>query len=92
MVLRLGLTMRGVLRRKIKNTPFDCGFVRIGEIQISYAIHYYILILVFIIFDLEVVFFLGIVWKGISVLFLLFIFLILVYFRYYVEYLLGALS
>ena len=45
---------------KNKIRAFECGFVRVGKIQNSFRIHFFIIILMFVIFDLEIVIFLGI--------------------------------
>lgn len=46
--------------RKNKISAFERGFVRVGKIQNSFSIHFFIIILMFVIFDLEIVIFLGI--------------------------------
>lgn len=46
---------------KNKISAFECGFVRVGKIQNSFRIHFFIMMLIFVIFDLEIVIFLGIV-------------------------------
>lgn len=45
---------------KNKVRAFERGFVRVGKIQNSFRIHFFIIILIFVIFDLEIVMFLGI--------------------------------
>ena len=37
---------------KNKISSFECGFVRIGKIQNSFSIHFFIMMLMFVIFDL----------------------------------------
>lgn len=51
---------------KNKVSAFECGFVRIGKIQNSFSIHFFIIILMFVIFDLEIVMFLGILVSDMS--------------------------
>lgn len=46
--------------RKNKISAFERGFVSVGKIQNSFRIHFFIIILIFVIFDLEIVIFLGI--------------------------------
>lgn len=46
--------------RKNKISAFESGFVSVGKIQNSFRIHFFIIILMFVIFDLEIVIFLGI--------------------------------
>lgn len=45
---------------KNKISAFECGFASVGKIQNSFRIHFFIMILIFVIFDLEIVIFLGI--------------------------------
>lgn len=52
------LSIKDIGKNKIR--AFECGFVRVGKIQNSFSIHFFIMILIFVIFDLEIVIFLGI--------------------------------
>lgn len=52
------LRIKDFNKRKIDS--FECGFIRVGIIQNSFRIHFFIIILIFVIFDLEIVIFLGI--------------------------------
>jgi len=58
---------------------FECGFVSVGKVQNSFRIHFFIIILIFVIFDLEIVIFLGILVSDINsfVRFLILFFFIL---------------
>ena len=48
---------------KIKNLnklrPFECGFRTIGFIHTSFSVHFFIILIIFVIFDLEVVLLIG---------------------------------
>jgi NADH-ubiquinone oxidoreductase chain 3 len=44
---------------KKKVISFERGFVNVGKIQVSYSIHFFLIIVIFIIFDLEIVLMLG---------------------------------
>lgn len=44
-----------------KLRAFERGFLRMGKIQNSFRVHFFIIILIFVIFDLEIVLFLGII-------------------------------
>jgi len=44
---------------EVKMSPFESGFERIGKIHSSFRIHFFIIILIFVIFDLEVVILIG---------------------------------
>lgn len=52
--------------RNNKIRAFESGFVRVGKIQNSFRIHFFIIMLMFVIFDLEIVMFLGILVSDIS--------------------------
>lgn len=64
---------------KNKISSFECGFDSVGKIQNSFSIHFFIIMLMFVIFDLEVVMFVGILISDISSLlsFLMLLFFIL---------------
>lgn len=64
---------------KNKISSFECGFDSVGKIQNSFSIHFFIMMLIFVIFDLEVVMFVGILISDISSLlsFLMLLFFIL---------------
>lgn len=44
---------------EVKISPFERGFESIGKIHSSFRIHFFIIILIFVIFDLEVVILMG---------------------------------
>lgn len=52
--------------RNNKIRAFESGFVRVGKIQNSFRIHFFIIMLMFVIFDLEIVMFLGILVSDMS--------------------------
>uniref|UniRef100_A0AC35UIS3 NADH-ubiquinone oxidoreductase chain 3 n=1 Tax=Rhabditophanes sp. KR3021 TaxID=114890 RepID=A0AC35UIS3_9BILA len=52
--------LRVKLETKNKISAFERGFCRVGLLQNSFSIHFFIIILIFVIFDLEIVIFLGI--------------------------------
>jgi len=41
---------------KIKNTPYECGMLPIGEGQTRMSVKFYLVAMLFILFDIEVVF------------------------------------
>ena len=51
---------------KNKISAFESGFVSVGKIQNSFRIHFFIIMLIFVIFDLEIVIFLGILVSDIN--------------------------
>lgn len=59
-----------------KVIAFERGFKSVSKVQNSFRIHFFVIILIFIIFDLEVVIFLGILVSRSEIL-LIFLFLII---------------
>ena len=62
-VLTVVLTMLGLsfflgqrIRRQYKETPFESGIISVGSAQFRVSVHFYLTAILFIIFDLEVVF------------------------------------
>ena len=41
---------------KTKNTPYECGMVAIGEGNTRFSVRFYLVAMLFILFDIEVVF------------------------------------
>lgn len=75
----------------LKIGAFERGFLSIGKIQNSFSIHFFVIILIFVIFDLEVVIFLGLLISDISS-FIGFLFLILfILGGFYIEWWYGKL-
>ena len=63
LVLAVVVTMLGLsfflgqkINRKYKNTPFESGIISVGSAQVRTSVHFYLTAILFIIFDLEVVF------------------------------------
>lgn len=70
---------------KNKISSFERGFVSVGKIQNSFSIHFFIMILIFVIFDLEIVIFLGILVSDISSFFSFLIIFIFILGGFYIE-------
>jgi NADH-quinone oxidoreductase subunit A len=49
----LGMTGR---RTRVKDTPYECGMVPEGEMQPRFSVKFYLVAMLFILFDLEIVF------------------------------------
>jgi len=58
----------------LKTISFESGFIRLGKIQNSFSIHFFVMLLIFVIFDLEIVILLAVLISGFSS-FLSFLFL-----------------
>jgi NADH-quinone oxidoreductase subunit A len=51
-----GLTMRGRPRSPVKDTPYECGMPVISDAHTRFSVKFYIVAMLFILFDIEVVF------------------------------------
>nr|YP_001936466.1 NADH dehydrogenase subunit 3 [Toxocara cati]CAL80793.1 NADH dehydrogenase subunit 3 [Toxocara cati] len=76
---------------KNKISSFECGFVSVGKIQNSFSIHFFIMMLMFVIFDLEVVMFIGILVSDTSSLVSFFLLLLFILGGFYMEWWYGKL-
>ena len=78
---------------KVKNTnkmtPFERGFAGVGAITSSFSIHFFILVVIFIIFELEIVLLIGVIFSlrmyGFAIL------ILFILGGIYLEYYLGKL-
>nr|BAV78684.1 NADH dehydrogenase subunit 3 [Steinernema litorale] len=77
---------------KNKISAFESGFVSVGKIQNSFSIHFFIIMLMFIIFDLEVVLFIGVLISDLSSVLSFFMLLTFVLGGFYMEWWYGKLS
>jgi NADH-quinone oxidoreductase subunit A len=50
------LTMRGTKRSPIKDTPYECGMPVLTDAHTRFSVKFYIVAMLFILFDIEVVF------------------------------------
>nr|YP_010878789.1 NADH dehydrogenase subunit 3 [Gnathostoma binucleatum]WHE41112.1 NADH dehydrogenase subunit 3 [Gnathostoma binucleatum] len=74
-----------------KVTSFECGFVGLGMIQNTFSIHFFIMMLMFVIFDLEVVMFLGLLIADLSSVMLFIMLIVFVVGGFYMEWFYGKL-
>nr|YP_007024790.1 NADH dehydrogenase subunit 3 [Aelurostrongylus abstrusus]AFT65550.1 NADH dehydrogenase subunit 3 [Aelurostrongylus abstrusus] len=56
-----------------KVNSFESGFLSLVKVQNSFSIHFFVIMLMFVIFDLEVVMFLGLLVSDVSSLFAFFL-------------------
>nr|AQX44517.1 NADH dehydrogenase subunit 3 [Gnathostoma sp. MMS-2017] len=75
----------------VKVSSFECGFVGLGMIQNVFSIHFFIMMLMFVIFDLEVVMFLGLLISDFSSIILFIMLLLFVLGGFYMEWFYGKL-
>lgn len=83
------LSCKGFYKDKVSS--FECGFVSVGKIQNSFRIHFFIMMLMFVIFDLEVVIFLGVLVSDMSSLVGFFMLLFFIFIGFYMEWWYGKL-
>nr|AOV63298.1 NADH dehydrogenase subunit 3 [Pseudoterranova decipiens sensu lato Antarctica] len=76
---------------KNKISSFEYGFVSVGKIQNSFSIHFFIMMLMFVIFDLEVVMFLGVLISDVSSLISFLMLLSFILGGFYMEWWYGKL-
>jgi len=80
------------LNNRNKIEPYERGFRRVGKVQTTFSVHFFVILLIFLIFDLEIIFLLItlFVTPGIGVVLLLLI--IFVVGGVYLEWLLNKLK
>nr|YP_009176852.1 NADH dehydrogenase subunit 3 [Strongyloides venezuelensis]BAT21223.1 NADH dehydrogenase subunit 3 [Strongyloides venezuelensis] len=76
---------------KNKVSSFECGFSTVGKIQNSFSIHFFLIMLIFVVFDLEVVMFLGVLVSDIHSLFTFLLLMLFIMFGFYLEWWYGKL-
>lgn len=92
LLLFLSLVISIKKQSRNKSTSYECGFDPIANNSISFSLHFFKLLLVFLLFDLEVVFFLGFIFGSVESIFLFFVYLFLVIGTYYLERNIGVLN
>src|ERR1700719_5241791 len=50
------LLVKAGRRNRIKDSPYECGMVPVGEPQPRFSVKFYLIAMLFILFDLEIVF------------------------------------
>nr|UDL72549.1 NADH dehydrogenase subunit 3 [Oesophagostomoides stirtoni] len=75
----------------LKVGAFESGFNSIGKIQNSFSIHFFIMMLMFVIFDLEIVMFLGLLVSDISSVVSFLLLMLFIFGGFYMEWWYGKL-
>nr|YP_011013872.1 NADH dehydrogenase subunit 3 [Cylicocyclus ultrajectinus]WPY71326.1 NADH dehydrogenase subunit 3 [Cylicocyclus ultrajectinus] len=75
----------------LKVGAFESGFVSVGKIQNSFSIHFFVMMLMFVIFDLEIVMFLGLLISDVSSLISFFMLMLFIFGGFYMEWWYGKL-
>lgn len=76
---------------EIKISAFESGFERIGKIHRSFRIHFFIIMLIFVIFDLEVVILIGFLVRDLGFYLNFFLIVLFVIGGFYIEWYFGKL-
>lgn len=71
---------------KSKVSQYECGFSRVGLVQNSFRIHFFVIMLIFIVFDLEVVMFIGVLVSDINSLFSFLLLITFIFGGFYIEW------
>lgn len=78
-----------LISRKVTNSnkvsAFECGFATVGKVQNSFRIHFFIIMLMFVLFDLEVVMFIGILVSDVNSLFTFLLLILFIGVGFYIE-------
>nr|AGY95396.1 NADH dehydrogenase subunit 3 [Hypodontus macropi] len=75
----------------LKVGAFESGFLSIGKIQNSFSIHFFIMMLMFVIFDLEIVMFLGLLISDVSSVVSFLLLMLFIFGGFYMEWYYGKL-
>nr|UXK95528.1 NADH dehydrogenase subunit 3 [Macropostrongyloides mawsonae] len=75
----------------LKVGAFESGFLSIGKIQNSFSIHFFIMMLMFVIFDLEIVMFLGLLVSDVSSMISFLLLMLFIFGGFYMEWYYGKL-
>lgn len=75
-----------------KMGAYECGFVSLGNMMIAFSCHFYVLVLLFVIFDLEVVLFSGLVFGSVETYLCGSFLAVVMISSFYLEWWLGSLS
>lgn len=69
-----------------KKSAFERGFNRIGVVILGFRVHFFFLVYIFVFFDLELIFFFFLVFRGIKNYFIFNLVLILVFLGFFLEW------
>nr|YP_003433893.2 NADH dehydrogenase subunit 3 [Strongylus vulgaris]ACX85167.2 NADH dehydrogenase subunit 3 [Strongylus vulgaris]BAV82829.1 NADH dehydrogenase subunit 3 [Strongylus vulgaris] len=75
----------------LKINAFESGFISVGKIQNSFSIHFFIMMLMFVIFDLEIVMFLGLLISDMSSFVSFLMLMLFIFGGFYMEWWYGKL-
>nr|UWI71666.1 NADH dehydrogenase subunit 3 [Strongyloides fuelleborni fuelleborni] len=70
---------------------YECGFATVGKIQSSFSIHFFVIMLLFVLFDLEVVMFVGVLVTDVNSLSTFLLLVVFIAGGFYMEWWYGKL-
>ena len=44
-------------KSKVKDAAFECGIASVGDARVHFSVHYFLIAILFVLFDVEVIFF-----------------------------------
>nr|YP_009131588.1 NADH dehydrogenase subunit 3 [Strongylus equinus]AJG02956.1 NADH dehydrogenase subunit 3 [Strongylus equinus] len=92
MILYVGNFIMSVKKSDLlKVNAFESGFMSVGKIQNSFSIHFFIMMLMFVIFDLEIVMFLGLLISDMSSFMSFMMLMLFIFGGFYMEWWYGKL-
>nr|BAV82685.1 NADH dehydrogenase subunit 3 [Dictyocaulus viviparus] len=74
-----------------KVSVFESGFLNVKKIQCSFSVQFFVIMLIFVVFDLEIVMFLGFLISDWSSLLMFYILVMFVLLGFYMEWYFGKL-
>lgn len=79
-----------VIKNREKNSSFECGFDPISSTRIPFRIQFFLIRLMFLIFDIEITLLIPLIYSilslNISIIFSFIIFILILIIRIYIEY------
>lgn len=91
LLFTLSVIFSSKLNNANKITSFECGFRAVGSIHSPFSMHFFIILVIFIIFDLELVLLLGCIIRSVFGLFTFTSLIVFVVGGLYLEWYLGKL-
>jgi NADH-ubiquinone oxidoreductase chain 3 len=76
----------------VSNRSFERGFQSLGKIQSSFRVHFFLIMLIFVVFDVEIVMLLGFVVGGSFFFFTLILLFFFLVFGLYIEWFFNKLN
>nr|UWI71752.1 NADH dehydrogenase subunit 3 [Strongyloides fuelleborni fuelleborni] len=88
-LVNLFLSYPSLVRNKV--SAYECGFATVGKIQSSFSVHFFVIMLMFVLFDLEVVMFVGVLVTDVNSLSTFLLLVVFIAGGFYMEWWYGKL-